>query len=113
MTPYQLDKRCGYPNCRTFVGVGVKYCQQHQRDKHVEADIGRGGGDPFYKTAQWQKTRQYVLRAEPLCRSCKDVATLVDHIKPRAAGGDDYGLANLQSLCAKCHAVKTANDNRK
>ena len=31
----------------------------------------------------------------------------VDHIVPRAAGGTDE-WSNLQSLCAKCHARKTA-----
>lgn len=41
------------------------------------------------------------------------LATLVDHIHPLVAGGLTLDESNLQSLCAKCHAAKTAEDRAK
>lgn len=57
--------------------------------------------------------RSAVLVAEPLCRHCAEAgrvkaAALVDHIVPRPAGAHD--LNNLQPLCQRCHAVKTASE---
>lgn len=113
MTPSQLPKRCGYSGCKEFVGHGVKYCQAHQRKKYHEADMIRGGGDPFYKTSQWYKIRNHVIQSHPICKVCQvAIATHVDHIKPRSAGGADYDLANLQPICARCHAQKTAKENK-
>lgn len=110
MTPSALKKRCGSANCPAFVD-GTKYCADHQRQAYRAADSRRGGSDPFYKTAFWLRVRSFVLRAEPLCRVCRAVpATLVDHIIPRADGGADYDPANLQPLCPRCHARKTAHD---
>lgn len=62
-----------------------------------------------YKTASWDRLRSAQLRAEPLCRYCKEInltvpATVVDHIVPHHG---DRNLAfdpdNLQSLCKPCH----------
>lgn len=51
-----------------------------------------------------------ILRREPFCRMCQRApATIVDHITPKGAGGTD-DPANLQGLCARCNAVKTAQD---
>ena len=52
-----------------------------------------------------------VLAAEPLCRHCAErgqvtPADLVDHIIPLPSG--NYSIDNLQPLCSRCHAVKTA-----
>lgn len=65
---------------------------------------------------QWEKIRAYVL-AESLgmCANCLKQgrytkATQVDHIVPKAKGGEDT-LSNLQPLCEPCHKIKTAHDN--
>lgn len=47
------------------------------------------------------------LRNEPLCRMCKvegrvTAATVPDHIKPLALGGEDVD-ENIRCLCASCH----------
>lgn len=60
----------------------------------------------------WQRIRAQVLFDEPLCRACMacgrvTAAAEVDHIKPLHAGGTD-ARENLQSLCASCHADKSA-----
>lgn len=60
------------------------------------------------------RIREQVLRAQPLCPLCKakgriELASEVDHIIPLHKGGTD-APANLQGLCAECHAHKTAGD---
>lgn len=68
-------------------------------------------------SARWRRIRAQQLATEPLCRCCAHhgcrscapdgirAASHVDHID-----GDDSNSApaNLQSLCARCHSVKTA-----
>lgn len=56
--------------------------------------------------------RKQRLAAEPLCRHCLDrgivtPATTPDHIVALAFGGTE-DEANIQCLCADCHALKTA-----
>jgi 5-methylcytosine-specific restriction protein A len=66
--------------------------------------------------SQWRKLRRYVLTCQPLCSDpfghhAEDgrieIATEVDHIIPRSAGGTD-AIDNLQGLCITCHSRKTA-----
>ncbi len=61
-----------------------------------------------------QRLRERILRADPLCRACRAAgrirpATELDHIVPLFKGGTDDD-ANLQGLCADCHADKTRED---
>lgn len=72
----------------------------------------------LYKTARWQRMREYQLTMEPLCRYCLEreevtAATVCDHVK--AHGGDEHVFwdpNNLQSLCAPCHdGMKQRIDN--
>lgn len=64
----------------------------------------------------WQQTRERILsRDNGLCCPCSrlgrvTLATAVDHIVNRAAGGTDDD-ANLQSICAPCHKVKTLGES--
>ena len=67
---------------------------------------------------QWQKVRLLVLaRDQYRCQNHWRFsgqlveATEVDHIQPIAKGGARYDPANLQSLCASCHARKTATED--
>lgn len=61
---------------------------------------------------QWQKLRKLVLQRDAyLCQECYrnkklTPATDVDHITPKSAGGTDCE-SNLQSLCKKCHEIKS------
>lgn len=76
-------------------------------------------GDEFYKSRQWMKKREKILRRDKyLCQECKRYhrhtsdglpvpAELVHHIKPyelypELRLKDD----NLISLCASCHNKK-------
>ena len=62
------------------------------------------------------------LRRVPYCEVCGGddweenplvPAVQVDHIVPLHLGGDPYAKENLQSLCFRCHVIKTARENRK
>lgn len=60
------------------------------------------------------KRRKQWLQTHPLCVMCQakgrvTAATVPDHIKALVNGGADTE-ENLQSLCAPCHAIKTAAD---
>lgn len=51
-----------------------------------------------------------ILNRDPICMVCqKAPSTAVDHITPKARGGDDAD-SNLQGICDRCHAAKTAAD---
>lgn len=61
----------------------------------------------------WRKIREQALQRDSYqCQHCLRQgryiqATDVDHIKEKSKGGTD-DLGNLQSLCKRCHADKTA-----
>lgn len=70
-------------------------------------------------SAQWRnRTRPLQLRAFPYCQECDTKGELteasqVDHIIPLEQGGAPFDSDNLQSLCFRCHVIKTAGENRK
>lgn len=67
---------------------------------------------------QWRdKVRPQQLLDFPYCEEChkKDALTEaveVDHKTPLESGGDPYDPDNLQSLCKRCHVIKSAEENR-
>ena len=66
-------------------------------------------GDPFYKSKEWYKTRQWILKRDNftcvhchLAHSSKDLQ--VDHIIPKnQAPHLAYHPGNLRTLCRRCH----------
>lgn len=69
--------------------------------------------------SRWQRVAALHLAQHPLCARCLSVnrptpAELVDHIMPVHGEADAgfYDPANHQSLCRRCHAVKTHADRR-
>jgi len=57
------------------------------------------------------------LRRDPYCQICHEKGRLseaneVDHIIPISDGGDPWDYDNLQSLCKRCHVIKTSEENR-
>ena len=63
---------------------------------------------------RWRKARLRFLRANPLCRLCKErglivPATEVDHITPKEPKDMGFwNISNWQALCEYCHKSKTA-----
>ena len=70
-----------------------------------------------YCSSAWFKIRQVVLTRDAWqCQECGRVCANkreahVDHITPKANGGTD-DLANLRTLCIRCHSRKTARETR-
>jgi len=64
-----------------------------------------------YGTTRWRKMRKLMLAAEPLCRECRSIATVLDHIQPVRDGGDAWQASNLQPLCSACHNSKSGKES--
>lgn len=104
-------KRC--TECEKTKSDRHKYYDMYQRDKKAAA---------FYKSKEWQKVRELVLSRDlGLCVRCLAnhvepvvFADMVDHIIPLKI---DWHLRlesnNLQSLCNRCHRIKTLEDKKK
>ena len=117
--PTKLPSVCTKTGCSGLVTEGVcSKCGPRKRATNAAHDDQRGSARRRGYDVRWEKVRAMHLRAEPLCRICAaqgrvTVATLVDHVQPIADGGERLDDDNLQSLCARCHAKKTAEDVRK
>jgi 5-methylcytosine-specific restriction protein A len=72
-------------------------------------ESGRGG-------RPWRRLRDRVIaRDNGLCQPCLKVGLVtpfseVDHIIPKAQGGDD-SESNLQCICSDCHKAKTHKES--
>ncbi len=117
--PTKLPTTCRKAGCCGLVSEGVcSKCGPLRKATNAAHDDQRGSARRRGYDVRWEKVRGMHLRAEPLCRICTEqgrvtAATLVDHIQPIADGGERLDESNLQSLCSRCHADKTAEDVRK
>jgi 5-methylcytosine-specific restriction protein A len=103
---------CKRAGCAALVRGG--YCDKHKPPPppRRESDAWHG----WYGTQGWKSTRAAQLLREPYCRVCagrgyRTRATEVDHVTPHR--GDRtlfYDESNLQSLCHRCHSVKTMTE---
>lgn len=60
--------------------------------------LGEGGS-----TRAWRRVRAGVLAREPVCHWCRTLPSVhVDHVVPRAHGGDDRP-DNLVGSCRDCN----------
>ena len=78
-----------------------------------ESHVGKNGHRYFHARCKSCRTRG---RAREACEACgyrpvTPELLEVDHILPRARGGDN-SPENLQTLCANCHKVKTLLDRK-
>lgn len=101
--------------CPALVRPPVRYCPAHAQERDVRIDAGRGSAAQRGYGSRWRRLRAYLLTIEPVCRACAQqgitrAATDVDHIKPKALGGEDV-LSNLQPMCHACHSAKTMRES--
>ncbi|MBO9612531.1 MAG: HNH endonuclease [Dyadobacter sp.] len=67
---------------------------------------------------EWRdRVRPQQLRDFPYCQICDRKGRLVeavqvDHIVPLEVGGAPFDPKNLQSLCKRCHTIKSAEEAR-
>ena len=101
---------CNHPGCIELVGKG--YCEAHTK-KEQESKYDKS----LLKTAQWQRLRARYLQQHPFCVRCEAagrlvLANVVDHIMSHR--GDStlfWDVDNWQSLCKRCHDIKTAKED--
>jgi 5-methylcytosine-specific restriction protein A len=67
----------------------------------------------FYQTTRWRKLRAMFIKEFPLCVECGNVGQVVDHILPIKDGGHALDWENLQTMCHRCHNVKSAKEGRR
>lgn len=82
-------------------------------------DERRGSAAERGYGAAWQRLRLAVLKAEPLCRRCRErgvvrAATLVHHMDRIAEGNPALArVERLVPMCDECHAVEHAQAQHK
>ena len=92
---------------------------KHTRVFKKKSDVNKSYSVPqhakLYYSRRWRNLRNLFIQKYPLCRECKSnnritEGKIVDHIKPVSEGGNFYEWRNLQTLCNKCHRVKTVKE---
>ena len=129
--PRSAPRPCREPGCPELVNNREGFCPAHlKEDKYRnrarhrrytekrDQDEDEKRLSKFYRTSTWRKLRNTYLAENPLCAMCSElgrltVGTVVDHIKERRDGGHNTDKANLQTLCTKCHTVKTNEEKRR
>ena len=101
------------------IAVANGRCARHNAEylRRYRQSGARRESAALYNTAAWQALRREVLFECPFCVKCMEKgmyvpAQVVDHIDPHK--GDEkkfFDKSNLQSLCKKCHDVKTASED--
>ena len=133
--PRRAPSPCREARCAALVDSKVGYCKQHIRAHEAQAkakakhrhrkynkvrssDDKEKGLNRFYGTASWKKLRNAYIAKVPLCQHCTlrgkvTEGAMVDHIIERRDGGESLDMSNLQTLCFRCHAYKTAEERNK
>jgi len=105
--PTKASKYCQAFTCPNLAVNGA-YCLDHTPARAPKET------DPFYVSVRWRRFRDYYIGKHPLCEQCEaegrqdTPADMVDHIIEIADGGALTTEDNAQSLCWKCHGMKTA-----
>ncbi len=56
---------------------------------------------------RWRKVRRKVLKRDLyMCQMCGGLGYTVDHIQRLSEGGAPFDMANLWTLCSRCHRTK-------
>jgi len=84
------------------------------RPRQKRQDNRRGSRHERGYTSKWDRARLVWLRQHPLCAICEKEglvtpATVVDHVVPHRGDMEAFWDAehNWQSLCKRCHDMKT------
>ncbi len=117
--PGYAAKPCNYPGCSTLVRDGSGKCGKHQSASGW-ADKARGTRHERGYGNAWDRLRLGILRRDDYLCQCPEcqggtlrlrLANEVDHIKPKAQGGDD-SPDNLRAVNAECHRRITAEQRK-
>ena len=115
--PSRLKKACRKPACPQTTIHRSGLCEKHQKTDNGWQQWQKRKGNTTQRGygADWRKIRRRILeRDHHLCQEHLKQGVItpgnhVDHIVPKAQGGDNSD-ANLQTLCATCHYRKTGTE---
>jgi 5-methylcytosine-specific restriction endonuclease McrA len=104
----RASKLCNFQGCAELIPLSkVAYCPAH-------LPVLEHGWDTSTrkKPPNWMQIRNAVLRGSRYrCGICGNRASIVDHVRPQAWGGDEKP-SNLWVLCGKHHRIKTNMESR-
>lgn len=118
--PNKPKHPCKHPGCNILISSGA-YCPEHTQKRETRRIEGnrktristtKRGYD--YK---WQQESKAYLASHPWCAECerqgrRTPATEVDHRIPHKGNRKLFwNQANWQSLCHKCHSIKTVRED--
>jgi 5-methylcytosine-specific restriction protein A len=112
--PLRIPRACRKQGCRNTTTDKSGYCDDHKGTGWKSYNAGKSRHVRGYGS-RWDAIRPRILaRDKYLCQEClrRGIATsasCVDHVKAKAHGGTDHD-SNLESLCWRCHASKTARE---
>ena len=123
--PNGMWKQCKVAGCAGL--TRGKYCPAHahleekekrERAAHYNKTVRDAEAQAFYESPAWRRLRKLKLAVMPICEICYaqgriTPAVLVDHIVEIKDGGAPLDMANLQSVCQRCHNKKTAQEHAK
>ena len=115
--PTAAPRPCTYPSCGRLVRDGTGRCDAHKHVERKQSDARRGNASERGYGSAWQRARAGWLQDHPLCVRCEaldlvEAATVVDHIVPHRNDPKLFWRrSNWQSLCKRCHDVKTATED--
>jgi 5-methylcytosine-specific restriction enzyme A len=122
---------CSGAGCLRAVPDDVRFCDECKPQAKMPDDIRTHDMgytaelDRIKKSTRWQRLRDLVARAQPICQRCRKRPTqIIDHKVPAEIAVMQAQLSgkyldkwagyfmwsNLQGLCRLCHAAKTAED---
>ena len=94
--------------------VPIDYQTRTETDKAYNQKRNRENKEyvSFYKTTAWRHTREQVLlRDYSTCVRCGLEGNIVDHIVPSEDDWEDrLNIDNLETLCQRCHNLKTKRE---
>lgn len=94
--------------------VPIDYQTRTETDKAYNQKRNRENKEyvGFYKTTAWRHTREQVLtRDYSTCVRCGLSGNIVDHIVPSEDDWEDrLNTDNLETLCQRCHNLKTKRE---
>ena len=114
MSMQSAPRPCTHAGCHVLVRDGSGRCAKHVKADRQQLDARRGSAHERGYSAAWQRARVGFLRSHPLCVRCSAnhetvAASVVDHIIPHRGDMTLFWLhSNWQSLCKRCHDLKTA-----
>ena len=108
--------KCTELGCKNLRSKFNRFCLDHggRNVQPVKQTKKRKEFNAAYGTLFWKKQRQLQLSTKPICQACEcrgiiTSAAQVDHLFPWSQIGEHaFRLNVFQSLCAPCHAEKSA-----